>query len=360
MLRRMASSLSARAPEGALRQRLTVIDDERFDAHVAPVPHPEQPARLGAIRRGLVHPLRKAGAELLAPRFATDEELLRVHSPEHVSQLARALARGTGVIDDDTFIAPGTHDATWLAAGGAALLAERLMAGESQVGVLTARPPGHHATRDQAMGFCLLNNVAVAAAAALARGAERVAILDWDVHHGNGTQAIFEHDPRVLFVSVHQWPLYPGTGRSDETGLGEGAGRTINVPLPEGASARDYSASLKQVVLPAIEQFAPDLLLVSCGFDAHRDDPLGGMKLSDDDYGAFTNLASALADKVCRGKLGILLEGGYDLGALERAGEAVAEALLGKQHSLDEGKLSPSVERHIDATRRALRGHFEL
>src|SRR4051794_10087201 len=153
MLARMASP-----------QRLAVIDDERFDAHVAPVPHPEQPARLGAIRRGLVHPLRAAGAEFLAPRRASEEELLRVHTPEYVHEMARLLARGKGVVDDDTFISPGSHDATWLAAGGAALLAERVMDGESNVGVLTARPPGHHATRSRAMGFCLLNNVAVAAA----------------------------------------------------------------------------------------------------------------------------------------------------------------------------------------------------
>jgi acetoin utilization deacetylase AcuC-like enzyme len=340
--------------------RLFVIDDERFDAHAAPVPHVEQPARLKAIRRGLVSPLRKGGAELLAPRMASEEELLRVHAPEHVAELSRVLPLGTGVIDDDTFISPGTYAATWLAAGGAALLGERLMASQSTVGVLTARPPGHHATRDRAMGFCLLNNVAVGAAAALASGARRVAILDWDVHHGNGTQAIFEHDPRVLFISLHQFPLYPGTGRSDETGLGAGRGTTINVPLPAQASSRDYATTFKRVVLPALEQFKPDLLLVSCGFDAHRDDPLGGMLLTDEDYGAFTNLVGALSQRVCQGRLGIVLEGGYDLGALERAGAAVADALLGKDFGLDDGKVSPGSERAIDGTRRALEGFFDL
>ncbi|MDB4991531.1 MAG: Acetylspermidine deacetylase [Myxococcaceae bacterium] len=343
--------------------RLFVIDDERFDLHAAPVPHPEQPARLRAIRRGLVGPLRKSGAELVAPRLATEQELLRVHAPEHVNELRRLLPLGTGVIDDDTFISPGTYDATWLAAGGAALLAERLMASESStgsVGLLTARPPGHHATRSRAMGFCLLNNVAVGAAAALASGAERVAVLDWDVHHGNGTQAIFEDDPRVLFISLHQFPLYPGTGRSTEIGAGAGRGTTINVPLPAGATSRDYAATFKRVVLPALEQFKPDMLLLSCGFDAHRDDPLGGMLLTDEDYGAFTNLAFELSQRVCKGRLGIVLEGGYDLGALERAGSCVADALLGKSFGLDDGKVPANVERALDDTRQALDAFYDL
>ncbi|MDB4977161.1 MAG: Acetylspermidine deacetylase [Myxococcaceae bacterium] len=340
--------------------RLFVIDDERFDLHAAPVPHPEQPARLRAIRRGLVSPLRKGGAELVAPRMATEQELLRVHTAEHVSELTRLLPLGTGVIDDDTFISAGTYDATWLAAGGAARLAERLMASESTVGVMTARPPGHHATRSRAMGFCLLNNVAVGAAAALASGAERVAVLDWDVHHGNGTQAIFEDDPRVLFISLHQFPLYPGTGKSSEVGKGAGAGSTINVPLPAGATSRDYATAFKRVVLPALEQFKPDLLLVSCGFDAHRDDPLGGMLLGDEDYGAFTNLAFELSQRVARGRLGIVLEGGYDLGALERAGASVADALLGRSFGLDDGKVPSNIERAIDETRHALDTYYDL
>ena len=342
--------------------RLFVVDDARFDLHAAPVPHPEQPARLRAIRRGLVTPLRKSSAELVAPRMATQEELLRVHTPEHVAELMRLLPLGSGVIDDDTFISAGTYDATWLAAGGAAVLAERLMAegGDNTVGLLTARPPGHHATRARAMGFCLLNNVAVGAAAALERGAKRVAVLDWDVHHGNGTQAIFENDPRVLFISLHQFPLYPGTGRSDEIGSGPGRGATINVPLPAGATSRDYAAAFKRVVLPALEQFKPDLLLVSCGFDAHRDDPLGGMLLTDEDYGAFTNLSLELSRRVSRGRLGVVLEGGYDLGALERAGASVAEAILGKSFGLDDGAVPPHVERSIDATRHALDDYFDL
>lgn len=350
---------SARSLDTA--RRIHVIDDPRFDAHRAPVPHPEQPARLRSIREGLLAPLLAGGAERLAPRMARSEELTRVHSVEHVAELERELSRGNGVIDDDTFISPGTHDATWLAAGGAAVLAEHLMAASSpSIGVLTARPPGHHATRTRAMGFCLLNNVAVSAASALAAGANRVAIVDWDVHHGNGTQAIFEQDPRVLFLSLHQWPLYPGTGRSDEIGTGPGLGTTVNMPLPSRSDARDYAAALSQVALPALEQFRPDLLLVSCGFDAHRDDPLGGMLLEDQDYGAMTTMMLDLERKLGIGKLGIVLEGGYDLGALERAGNSVAQALLGKRFELAKGNLTPGVQRSLDATRHALDANFDF
>ncbi len=340
--------------------RLYVIDDPRFDAHAASTPHPEQPARLGAVRRGLVSALAAAGAERLTPRLATTEELLRVHTREHIEMLERLLAHGSGYIDEDTFISSGTREATWLAAGGGAQLAEQLVGRISVAGVLAARPPGHHATRSTPMGFCLLNNVAVAAAAALARGAERVAILDWDVHHGNGTQAIFEQDPRVLFISLHQWPLYPGTGRSDETGVGEGCGKTVNLPLPPGGGAREYAAALARVALPVLEQFRPELLLVSCGFDAHDDDPLGSMRLQDQDYGALTRLSWELAVRIGAPRLGLVLEGGYDLDALERASHEVARALLGTHFELEQGPISASVERAIDATRRALASSWSL
>jgi acetoin utilization deacetylase AcuC-like enzyme len=339
---------------------LFCLDDARFDAHRDRGPHPEQPARLEAVRRGLLDTLLNAGAEQVAPREVADDELLRVHTPEHLALLERMFAQGQGHIDGDTFFGPGSRSAARLAAGAGAQLGERLMGEEAAVGVLTARPPGHHATRSRAMGFCLLNNVAVAAAAALARGAERVAILDWDVHHGNGTQAIFEDDPRVLFISLHQFPLYPGTGKSDDIGEGPGRGRTINLALPGGSQGKEYAAAFRKVVMPALEQFDADVLLVSAGFDAHRDDPLAGMGLTDGDFGAFTQSALQLTERLGKPRLGIVLEGGYDLAALERSSRAVGEALLGKSFALDEGPIGAHAERAIDATRRALDGHFEL
>jgi acetoin utilization deacetylase AcuC-like enzyme len=339
---------------------LFCVDDPRFDRHRAEGSHPERPERLSAIRRGLVTTLREGGAELVTPREASDEELLRVHSDEHVASLESAFAQGAGYLDPDTFFSEGSRAATRLAAGGGAQLGARLMESARIMGVLAGRPPGHHATRTRAMGFCLLNNVAVAAAEALERGAKRVAIVDWDVHHGNGTEAIFEADPRVLFISLHQWPLYPGTGKSRDIGSGAGTGTTINLPLPSASTGADYAQAMRQVVLPALAQFAPDALLVSSGFDAHHNDPLAGMSLQDEDFGAFTSAMWQLAEQLGKARLGIVLEGGYDLGALERASRAVGDALLGKRFELDPGKATPAAQRVIDDTRKALSGHFQL
>ncbi|MFT3922758.1 MAG: histone deacetylase [Myxococcales bacterium] len=340
--------------------RLLYVDDRRFDDHLAPGPHPESPARLAAIRAGLIEPLRSAGATLVAAREATTDELSRVHSSTHLAELERGLARGEGYLDADTYFSPGSRAATWLAAGAAAELGTRLAHGTEIGGVLAVRPPGHHATRTRPMGFCLVNNVAVAAAAALEAGLSRVAIVDWDVHHGNGTQAIFEADPRVLMVSLHQWPLYPGSGRSDEIGIGEGRGYTVNLPLPPASGSREYRAAMTQVVLPVLQQYQPELLLISAGFDAHADDPLGGMALRDHDFGAMTSLLWQHAKSAGAGRLGLVLEGGYDLGALERSGQAVADALLGTSRELDPSAPGIRAQQVVDATRVALSSHWDL
>jgi acetoin utilization deacetylase AcuC-like enzyme len=341
-------------------RQLFYVDEPHFDRHVAQGHHPECPERLSALRRGLIAPLRAAQATRIAARMAKTEELTPAHDAAHIEQLERALARGAGQLDPDTYFSAGTRAAAWLAAGAAVQLAEELWAAESAAGVLLGRPPGHHATRSRAMGFCLLNNVAIAAYRALALGAQRVAIVDWDVHHGNGTQDIFADDPRVLFVSLHQWPLYPGTGQSSEIGTGAGRGTTINLPLPAGARVGDYAAAFEQVVLPALAQFAPELILVSSGFDAHEEDTLANMALRDEDFGAMTTSLWELAERLGAARLGLVLEGGYALGALERAGDHVARALLGASSALPPGAPSPDARRAIDATRTALAAHLEL
>jgi acetoin utilization deacetylase AcuC-like enzyme len=214
-----------------------------------------------------------------------------------------------------------------LAAGAAIDAVERVMGDSHKAAVALVRPPGHHAERDRAMGFCLYNNVAIAAAHARAQGAARVAIVDFDVHHGNGTQHIFEADPHVLYISIHQFPYYPGTGAADEIGRAAGRGFTVNVPLEVGAVNEDYQIVFAQVVLPILRQFEPDLLIVSAGFDAHERDPLGGMRLSTAAFGAMMMELRGVADECCRGRIVAVTEGGYDLHALAASLDASLESL---------------------------------
>jgi acetoin utilization deacetylase AcuC-like enzyme len=348
--------VSTSAPE-----RIAIVDDERFDAHhERSGHHPECPERLIAARSGLHAALPESARQIIPAQLATDEELGRVHHGAYLSALRRRLPEGFGQLDADTYFAPGTQQAAWLAAGAAAELARVLMRGETRRGVALLRPPGHHAVPESAMGFCLLNNIAVAAASALAAGAQRVAIVDWDVHHGNGTQDIFEHDPRVLFISMHQYPFYPGTGAPTEIGSGAGRGHTANLALPAGQGPETYGEAFRRVVLPLLERFAADLVLVSAGFDAHRRDPLAQMQLDDASYLA---MATALLDHVERlghGRIAFLLEGGYDLLALEQSVAAVARALTGARLELPQGSVPNAGRDAIEATRRALAPLWKL
>jgi acetoin utilization deacetylase AcuC-like enzyme len=288
--------------------------------------HPEQPARVTAVMAG-IDDLRLGDELVSVPATpAPAEALARVHSATHLEQLANFCGRGGGQLDPDTFAGPDSWDAARLAAG-AGLSAVRELQGRGEgVAFVAARPPGHHAGRDEAMGFCLLNNVAVTAAA-LTAGGDRVLIVDWDVHHGNGTQSIFWDDPQVLYVSTHQWPLFPGTGRAVEVGGPEALGLTVNVPLPVGATGDVVRLALQHTAGPAIEAFAPDWVLVSCGFDAHRADPLGALSLTDGDFGALATLVQAYTPAA--GRLVFFLEGGYDFGALRASVSATLGAVLG-------------------------------
>ena len=245
------------------------------DGHDTGHGHPERAERLAAVERGVAEIERTGGVERRSGRPATREELLRVHDAGYLDRLSGFIAAGGGPVDADTRVAAGSWEAALVAAGSGLEAVDRLSAGEAATAFIAVRPPGHHATPDQAMGFCLINNVAVAAAA-IADTGSRVLIVDWDVHHGNGTQEIFWDDRRVMYVSTHEWPLYPGTGRPDETGGPHAPGMTVNIPLPAGATGDVARAALDEIVAPEVERFAPDWVLVSAGFDAHRRDPLAG------------------------------------------------------------------------------------
>jgi acetoin utilization deacetylase AcuC-like enzyme len=280
--------------------------------------HPENARRISAIEAELDE-RDWLGLHVEEAPAATREQLERIHPAAHIDGIERLSASGGGMIDFDTIASPRSFEAALRAAGGAVAAAESLLAGEERFAFCGLRPPGHHAERGRAMGFCLFNNAAIAAAHALARdGVERVAIVDWDVHHGNGTQEVFYDTADVLFFSIHQMPLYPGSGDAGETGAGAGDGYTINLPVPPGAGPDEFLALVQTVVAPVTREFAPDLLIVSAGYDAHREDPLGQCLLDDRSY---ADMAATLRDLAAELEVGAMacLEGGYATGALARS-----------------------------------------
>jgi acetoin utilization deacetylase AcuC-like enzyme len=304
-----------------------LIHSDRFAEHQTPPGHPERPER-AEMMDAVAARWRSRGLEIVAPREATQEQLARVHDEEYLHRIAR-MAGKSAQLDPDTYVSPESHEIALLAAGAALDAVERVMGGRHQTAVAMVRPPGHHAERDRAMGFCLYNNVAAAAAHARAGGAGKVAIVDYDVHHGNGTQHIFETDPHVLYISTHQYPYYPGTGPAGEVGREAGKGFTVNLPLEVGSVDEDYHLLFEHVVLPVLRQFEPDLIIASAGFDAHERDPLGGMRLSTAAFGAMTRDLRAVAEDCCRGRLVSITEGGYDLQALAASLDAVIDAHQG-------------------------------
>ncbi len=309
------------------RDVLLLVDDTMLGHDPGPH-HPERPDRL----RAIVAALRGspvAGVRWVVPRPAPREAIERIHEPAYVDGIERLRGR-SAALDLDTTVSPGSIPAALLAAGAAIDAVTAVTAGDARCAFALVRPPGHHAEAQRAMGFCLFNNIAIAAAhARAALGCQRVLIVDWDVHHGNGTQHAFYDRSDVLYFSTHRSPFYPGTGGADEVGAGEGAGHTVNVPLGARCGDAEYAAIFDELLGPVADAYRPDLLLVSAGFDAHRDDPLGGMGVTAEGFAALCGRVRGITQRHAGDRLVLILEGGYDLGALAESVHACVEVLAG-------------------------------
>ena len=334
---------------------LAVFTSDRFADHLTPPGHPERVER-AEVMQVVASEFRRRGGSVFEPRPATDEELSRIHDRAYLGVIRETAGRAVA-LDPDTFTSPDSYAAALLAAGAVLSGVDHVLdARQGARALAMVRPPGHHAGRNRAMGFCLFNNVAVGAAYARAGGLSRVAIVDYDVHHGNGTQQAFYDDPAVLFISSHQFPFYPGTGAAEEIGSGRGLGFTANFPLEAGATDADYER-VYATVAGMLRQFHPELILMSAGFDGHMDDPLGGTRLTAPQFGRLTALVAAVADECCDGRLVAVTEGGYDLKALAASLRSVIDVLDGAT-ALDDVPAPSGDTRRAEASLDAVRPHL--
>jgi acetoin utilization deacetylase AcuC-like enzyme len=339
--------------------RVGYYDDPVFGEHDGGPWHPERPQRLDAVRRGLDEAGLTGALVRLAPREATRDELLRVHSAAHVDRVAATEGRRVR-FDADTAAGPRSYAAAVRAAGAMADAVGKVLDGAIDRAFCNVRPPGHHAMRNRPMGFCLFNNVAVGAAAALARGLTRVAVIDFDVHHGNGTQDSFYSDRRVLYASSHQFPFYPGTGALSEVGEGNARGFTVNLPMPRGLGDGDYRRAYREILEPIGKAFDPELVLVSAGFDAHRADSIGGMAVSAAGFAEIMDVCLAIAGGSARGRIVAALEGGYDLDGLAESAAAAVGQMLGAAPRALSSPAQPGFEGLLRAYRRAHGRHWSV
>jgi acetoin utilization deacetylase AcuC-like enzyme len=334
----------------------TIITNPRHAAHDEPR-HVEQAARLDAIEAAIDASDLRADLLELAPRPASEQHILAVHEPRLLAAIRATTAHERAWLDADTYTTAGSYEAALLAAGAAVQAVEAVVGGHATNAFALVRPPGHHATPYRPMGFCLFNNIAIAARHALdTLGLDRIAIVDYDVHHGNGTQECFYEDGQVLFCSTHAWPLYPGTGAVHEVGAEAGYGLTLNLPLPYGAGDEGLSRCYDELILPAIRAFDPQLILVSAGYDGHWDDPLGPLALSVAGYTALTQRLTTVAEELCSGRIVLVLEGGYSLPALSACVVAALRVLLGRVPGADPlgpaGTREPDLAAQIERVRR--------
>jgi acetoin utilization deacetylase AcuC-like enzyme len=327
-----------------------VVSDRNYLKHFAGRSHPERPQRAEVMIEMAAH-LARAGILAISPREAAPEELALCHDPSYVAVVERTASMQRYDFDPDTHTSPDSYKTAVLAAGGVLTAVEAVMDGAADNGFAIVRPPGHHALPTRAMGFCLFNNVAIAARYLIRRrGLSRVLVVDWDVHHGNGTQDIFYDTPSVLYFSTHQFPFYPGTGALDEVGIGAGAGFTVNAPMPATFGDDEYLRVFDELLAPVARQYRPEFILISSGFDAHVRDPLGGMRVTESGFAAMARRVKRLAAECCGGRMVAALEGGYDLNALVDSGRMVIEE-LGREAdeddtSVDDGaRVVPIIER---------------
>ena len=333
-----------------------VVIDPAYLKHLPGDSHPERPERIQVLL-DLANALEREKFNLLAPRAATRAEIESIHEPAHVRLVESTSSVNHYALDGDTITSRDSFAVSVLAAGGFLRLLDSIAAKESSSGFALVRPPGHHASFNRAMGFCLFNTIAIGAAYLKKQyGAKKILIMDWDVHHGNGTQDCFYEDPSVLFISTHQYPYYPGTGAINEVGAGPGEGYTINIPLPAGCSDQEYMEVFQHVVIPAAERFQPEWILVSAGFDPHRRDPLGGMRVSEEGFGGMADALFAVARRFSDARIALTLEGGYDLAALSNSVAAVLGALE-QEKAPQNGGLRLSDSRIEPLIRRVLKLH---
>lgn len=323
-----------------MSRKTGIVKDTRYLQHSAGFAHPESPERLAAIYEMLENPLMDWKFTHIKPREATHKEIEMIHSPSYVQFIASTAGQRCVYLDPDTSTSPETYEIAKLAVGGVCNAIDSVIKGEVNNAFAFVRPPGHHAEKDTAAGFCVFNNIAIGAMYAISKyGLNRILIVDWDLHHGNGTQHSFYKDPRILYFSTHQYPYYPGTGSLQELGNGEGEGYTINVPLREGAGDAAFVKIYRRILQPVVLEFKPELILLSAGFDTHFQDPLGGMRVTPEGFAAMARILLNIADTCCQGRFVAVLEGGYHIVGLTRSVKAVLEEMLDETH-VTEDRLS--------------------